>query len=93
MNETKIPGTHGFSAPRIPDRYITPWETFSIGVFEWAQKANGEGVKRGKRKVLVTGYLADVRNVEAQAREIAEQLDAGTYQGKTNVFVYLEKVA
>ena len=50
-------------------------------MFEWVQRKDGTGLKRGPVKVRVKGLAAHSSLIFARAREIAEELDAGTYTG------------
>lgn len=81
-SETPTPGTHGWSAACDPDRPGgCPFDTFSVGVFEWLPKASGAGVKRGPVKVRVKA-LSSARDAAYRiAERTAHELDAGTYQG------------
>lgn len=56
-------------------------ETFSIGVFPWEPRVNGDGMKRGKSVVRVKGWAQDPEPVYDCALEIAGELDRGTYAG------------
>lgn len=60
--------------------------TFSVGCFQWVQSKTGRP-KRSKAKVRVRGLCQSSDAVFAKAREICEQLDAGTYRGPKTVFV------
>ena len=80
-------GKHGFDGACAPDSALgCKWDTFSVGVFEYVEKRS-VGLKRGKVKVRVKGPTSDPERVFAKAREIVEQLDAGTYTGPKNVSV------
>lgn len=61
--------------------------TFSVGVFQWVPMKSCHGTKKGKSKVRVKGFTLDREAVHAKAREIADQLDAGTYVGPKTVTV------
>lgn len=61
--------------------------TFSVGVFQWVPMKSCYGTKKGKAKVRVKGFTSDREAVHARAREIADQLDAGTYVGPKTVTV------
>ena len=79
-------GTHGVDGACAPGQ--GSWasqQTFSVGVFEWLPKARGQGTKRGKVKVRVKGSVTQQDRVLEKAREIAQQLDRGTYQGGKSV--------
>lgn len=80
-------GSHGFAGALDPGEASSRWETFSLGVFEWVPRSSGNGAKRGPAKVRVVGPTAHPDIVRARAQEIAEQLDAGTYNGPKNVLV------
>ena len=77
-------GTHDYTESGIcgPN---SPWETFSVGVFEWVPRGSGKGTKRSKAKVRVKGPTRTPEMVYAKAREIADSLDAGTYAGPKTV--------
>lgn len=62
-------------------------ETFSVGVFQWVLLASGKGVKRGRVKVRVGGRIGDAHKVAEKAREVCQELDAGTYTGPKKVMV------
>jgi len=89
MKEPKA-GEHGFAGSYAPGgtciKYFTN-ETFSLGVFEWLPKSGGKGFKHSAVKVRVSGRVGDETSVFDKAREIAGQLDAGTYTGPKNVTV------
>ena len=83
---TPRPGTHAFSGEFMPSkRQLSGQQTFSVGIFEWLAKANGRGVKRGAVKVRVKGPIHTEQAVLDKAREIAHQLDTGSYQGPRTV--------
>lgn len=76
----------GSCAPRangVPK--YTAQETFSVGIFQWIPRHNGEGCKRSAVKVRVKGRCNRPDSVYAKAREIADALDAGTYVGPKSV--------
>lgn len=60
-------------------------KTFSVGVFEVLPKSSGNGTKRGKVRVRVSGKVADRVRVHAKADKICAQLEAGTYVGPKTV--------
>ncbi len=80
---------YGDCAPdgRLSKEYRAHWETFSLGVFQWVAKSSGKGLKKGNVKVRVKGLTADPDPVFAKAREIAADLDAGTYTGPKTITV------
>ena len=82
-------GKHDFTGACAPSHAFASrsWITFSVGVFQWLPKASGKGLKRGPVKVRVAGLVSDPEAVNAKAREIAAQLDAGTYSGPRRVDV------
>ena len=79
-------GEHDFDGACAPRPPFGSNLTFSVGVFEYVEKRS-VGLKRGKVKVRVKGPTSDPERVFAKAREIVEQLDAGTYTGPKNVSV------
>lgn len=81
------PGIHSFDGACLPGHSEPLWDAFSVGVFEWVPTKSGKGVKRGKVKVRVKGLWCNSEAVFAKAREIACELDAGTYSGPKNVSV------
>ena len=82
-------GTHGFTsgmcAPR-DGRPTKPWQTFSVGIFQWVAKHPGlDTVKKSAAQVRVSGSVGNPEAVYAKARAIVAELDAGTYSGPTRV--------
>jgi hypothetical protein len=84
MNEKII---HGFHGQCEPSGLGSTHKTFSLGVFPILNKASGKGTKRGPVKVRVSGSVKNAEAVKAKARQIMEQLDAGTYVGPKTVRV------
>lgn len=81
-------GKHDFDGGYMPGIERHNWnQTFSVGVFQWVLKVSGNGIKRSAVKVRVRGQCHDAEKVYAKAREIAAELDAGTYAGPKNVTV------
>jgi hypothetical protein len=80
-------GKHGFSGACRPGSGWAGHHTFSVGVFQWVQKASGKGCKKSAVKVRVSGSTAHPERVDAKATEIVEALDAGTYTGPKHVRV------
>lgn len=82
-------GKHGFSGSCAPDSghqfRAEHFQTFSLGIFEWVNKASGRGVKKGPVRVRVCGATSNAEAVKAKAEEIAKLLDSGTYSGPKNV--------
>lgn len=72
--------------PSVNKEY-TPYQTFSVGIFEWLPKSSGKGGKKGVAKVRVSGDVSNSVNVFAMADKIKRELDSGTYQGNKNVTV------
>lgn len=60
---------------------------FSVGIFQWVLLSSGKGVKRGPVKVRVVGYISDAHKIAEKAREVCQELDAGTYTGPKKVTV------
>lgn len=76
-------GTHAFDGAFSPSKkkrysHIT---TFSVGVFEWIPTKDGKDVKRGPVKVRVRGLIGRSDAIFSKARDIVDDLDAGTYTG------------
>lgn len=67
--------------------YCGGMETFSVGVFEVLPKVDGKGTKHGKVQVRVKGPISNPEAVYAKAREVVEQLTAGTYKGSKTIRV------
>lgn len=89
QTERKV-GTHGFHgscAPQGGRTYFGGQRTFSVGCFQWEPCSSGNGFKKGPVKVRVSGPVDRWEQVEARAREICAQLDAGTYAGPKNAKV------
>lgn len=82
----KEAGKHGWSASCAPGGGSYSYNTFSIGVFQWIPRSR-DGVKRGPVLVRVRGSSASAQKMFDRANEIAEQLNAGTYNGKKTVVV------
>ncbi len=81
-------GTHSFDGKCDPAKCGGAWsgqETFSVGIFQWAKKSSGAGLKRGPVKVRIVGLVSDPESVYAKANEIAGKLDAGVYAGSKTV--------
>lgn len=81
---------HGFDGncrPGGPGEFCSSQETFSVGIFQILPKSSGKGTKRGPVKVRVRGYVSHPGYVYSKAREIVDQLDAGTYSGPKTVRV------
>lgn len=86
MTTAPQPGTHAFTGQFAPSKkQMIGQQSFSVGIFEWLSKANGKGVKRGAVKVRVKGPTHAEQAVLDKAREIAQQLDAGIYEGPRTV--------
>jgi hypothetical protein len=83
MSERKEVGRHDFSGrcESIDFCEASLFATFSVGVFQWVPKMSGKGMKKSKVKVRVIGLAGQADAVYSRAREIAGQLDAGTYDG------------
>ena len=54
-----------------------PFETFSVGLFEWLPKSSRKGLKRSKVKVRVRGYTTQRQEVFEFAKKLCEKLDNG----------------
>jgi hypothetical protein len=80
---------HGYSGACDPERSINTsfFMTFSVGCFEIIPKKSGNGTKKSKVKVRVVGSISNTEAVYAKAREICDELDAGTYAGPKSVRV------
>ena len=80
-------GSYDFAGSCSPQggRCFVPFQrTFSVGCFRWTASARGEP-KKGRVEVRVSGPVDRWADVEAKAREICLELDAGTYTGPKNV--------
>ena len=82
-----IAGRHDFDGSCSPSKYVSHinHQTFSVGVFQWLLKTDKKSLKRSAVKVRVKGLVSDPEAVNARAREVAEQLDAGTYTGPKTI--------
>lgn len=83
-------GKHDYAGACDPAGKILPtfrYETFSVGVFRWRQKAAGRGLKKGPTLVRVVGSMGQPELVYAKALEIVRLLDAGEYRGPKRVQV------
>jgi hypothetical protein len=65
----------GHCAPRENWKCGSPWQTFSLGIFQWVPKASGEGLKRGKVVRRVSGKRSDPKPVYDAARAICDELN------------------
>lgn len=90
MNNEHLIGKHAYAGSCAPGEAKAPryarYETFSVGVFEYVRGAR-HSVKRGPTKVRVKGPYEQPELVYAKAKEIAQALDEGTYQGPKSVMV------
>ncbi len=50
--------------------------TFSLGIFQWLPKANGNGLKRGKVVQRVKGYVSCPEEAHAEAQAIVDLLNS-----------------
>ena len=89
-------GKHGDDSTKNPfsigaGQYISAkqagFETFSIGIFQWIPCRNGKHAKPGKVRIRVKGRINNFVEIRKKANEIIEALDAGDYDGPTNVIV------
>lgn len=79
-------GEHGFnSLTESIGQYGC--QTVSVGVCEALPAKGYPGWKLGKAKVRVCGHPMLWLDIIAKAKEVAEQLDAGTYSGPKTVKV------
>ena len=76
----------GSCAPKPGARYSTN-QTFSMGIFQAVETANGRGIKRSAVKVRVKGSCSDPEKVYIKVREIIAALDTGFYVGPKSVTV------
>lgn len=60
-------------------------DTFSVAIFQWLEKKNGRGLKKGKCVVRVVAKKGDIKRAFAKADEIVKQLNAGEWTGPTKV--------
>jgi len=51
------------------------YSTFSVGIFQWQQKASGKGLKKSKAMSRVLGYTAEPDRVYEKATEICARLN------------------
>ena len=91
MNHKQI-GKHEFSGSCAPGVGWVNYINFSVGIFEWMPcnfkgKPRMDCCKRGKVKVRVSGNISCEHAVYKKAREICQQLDAGTYDGPRHVII------
>lgn len=78
---------HKFSGQCTPGKGYG-YKTFSVGCYEVGPHKSGKGEKRiGPVKVRVIGDRTNYDSVKATAKEICDQLDAGTYTGPKHVTV------
>ncbi len=86
---TKKVGEHDFRMPTTDNSSRPPYATFSIGVFEWVKALNKAGIKPGKAKVRIVGVPTKQgwKDVHDKAIEVANALDAGTYEGPKRLVV------
>jgi hypothetical protein len=61
------------------------FKSFSIGVFRWELKNNGNSMKRGKVAVRVSGPITKKKDVFEMADNIVKALDAGDWDGRKTV--------
>lgn len=50
--------------------------TFSLGIFQWLPRSNGEGLKRGKVVQRVKGFMGKPDNAIQRARQIVAEKNA-----------------
>lgn len=92
LQERKV-GKHDFYGSYSPQggtHCFGGQQTFSVGCFQWLARPTRYvhlGPRCGTVKVRVSGPVGKQDQVEAKAREICAQLDAGTYAGPKNVKV------
>ena len=48
-------------------------ETFSVGIFQWLQKKNGKGLKRGKSICRIRGDCKNPQEVYDKAEEVIKR--------------------
>jgi len=91
-------GEHDFIMPRFGSQgwgtALMCYKTFSVGVFAWVPALSKSGIKRGAAKVRVSGPATSAGHklVHDKAQEIANALDAGTYDGPKLVRVGLDNM-
>jgi len=82
-----VDGKHDFSGACAPETSLFSHRTFSVGVFQWVQKASGKGLKKSPAKVRVVGLCSCPLAVYAEAAWICKLLDKGEYTGPKRVTV------
>ncbi len=83
-------GEHDFIMPsKAALRCVRNQATFSIGVFVWVPTKDGLDVKKSATKVRVSGPVttAGYKAVHDKAKEVANALDAGAYDGPKTIRV------
>jgi len=80
-NRIKEVGKHDYSGEYEPGKSRHRSQTFSVGVFEWLQKSDRKGLKRGAAKVRIIGSSCYPDAVYAEAERCCDLLDAGQELG------------
>jgi hypothetical protein len=71
-------GSYSFSGSCAPiPGTCGPWETFSVGIFQWQEKARGPGLKPGKAIIRVTGSTDNPSAVYEMAMDLCRRLQDG----------------
>lgn len=83
-------GIHGFDGSYSPiHANFKGMKTFSLGVFEVLKTKDELRYKKGKVKVRVIGHVSEPDRVYQVARVVADQLDAGTYNGPKSIKAWM----
>ncbi len=84
MLENKVVWKHDFYGEWAPGNpHSLRSATFSVGVFQWLPKLNGQGIRKSEVKCRIKGYTNKPEDVFAKAREICKELDEGKMAQKT----------
>jgi hypothetical protein len=59
-------------------------ETFSIGIFQWVNKKNGDGTKRSKVIKRVRGWVSFPEDARQMAKRIVEDMNAAQQSVKSD---------
>lgn len=88
VNEIQFVGKHDFdreSAEVMASNKSL--KSFSVGIFKWELKSNGNQMKRGKVIVRVSGKTEDKDKVFYHSEKIVELLDCDEWDGRKTVVV------
>jgi len=79
MLENKVAYKHDFYGSCAPGKGSSNWGTFSVGIFEWLEKASGNGLKRSPVKYRIKGRVSNPDAVYNRAREVCKKFDDGWF--------------